>query len=635
MGALASVKKLLIGKPIHRKHAHHERLIIPFGLAIFASDALSSVAYATEEILRVLVFAGAAAMTLATPISLWLGLLLVIIAFSYYQTIQAYPKGGGTYLVSSENLGTVAGRIAGGSLLVDYVLTVAVSISSGVAAVVSLNGHAYQWRLFIACGAVVLLCLANLRGSRESGLLFSIPTYTFVVLIISLVATCVFRGIGQPRVMPVIEAPPEGWHALTVLVILRAFAASCAALTGTEAIADGVQAFRAPEPKNATKTLFIMVTLMLVMFIGISWAAVQYGTAPMPPEAAGYKTIIAQLAAHHFGTGVFFTALQLATALILFLAANTAFADFPRLCSFVARDGFLPRQLTSIGDKLVFQNGIVLLSAAAIGLLIVFDVKTHALIPLYAMGVFVSFTLSQAGMFVRFRRKHRDIATRSMKIPPKPVGPAGARVRALRSLNFKSAISGFGAVATFIVTCILLYTKFLEGAWLIVVALSIMLFVFWVIRKHYDYLERKLHVTKLDSLPKVKTVVLLLVPGMHKGILEAISYSKALAKDCRALHVTLDPKSVGRIKEDWQSFGADIPLVILDSPYRSLVEPICEYVDETLADSPNLMVTVIVPQAVSRRLWTRLLHRNVAISLKIALASRKNVVVTDVRYFVD
>lgn len=609
MSILSRLKRALVGRPIASKHAHQERLPKVYGLPVFASDALSSVAYASEEIMLVLVLAGTAALHFLFPISLWLGLLMVIVGFSYYQTIHAYPKGGGTYLVSTENLGSFAGRTAGASLLIDYVLTVAVSVSSGISAVVSALPATKPYAVYIACGAVCLITVANLRGAKESGIVFAIPTYAFVVSVLVLVGVSLFRGLGQPHVPP---PPPEttnALHAVNLLLLLRAFAASCTALTGTEAIADGVQAFRPPEAKNAATTLVIMIALLLTMFVGISWSAMHFGIVPKHFGEPGYMTVLAQIAQLQFGNGWFFFFLQTATALILFLAANTAFADFPRLSSFIARDGYLPRQLGSLGDRLVFQNGIVLLALSAIALIVIYKADTHSLVPLYAMGVFISFTMSQSGMVARSFRGH-----------------GGWR-------DWHMYISLVGAVTTGIVTIILLVTKFSEGAWLIVVALAVMLAIFAGIRRHYDYLSRELTVMPDDRPSGIKTTVLLLVPRLHKGILQAIAYARSMSKDCRAVHVTLDPKSTTQIKEDWGRFGADMPLVILESPYRSLVEPILDYIDQTVAENPDTLVTVIVPQAVPRLWWQGLLHNNSALPLKLALAARKNVVVTNVRYF--
>ncbi|MCW5936958.1 MAG: APC family permease [Fimbriimonadaceae bacterium] len=622
MTGISRLKRILLGRPIATKRAHHEKLIVPFGLAVFASDALSSVAYASEEIMLVLVLAGPVGLQYLLKVSAWLGVLMLIVGFSYFQTIQAYPKGGGTYIVSSENLGKGAAKIAGASLLIDYVLTVAVSVSSGIAAIVSMAPGVQPFAVPIGVAAIALLGLANLRGAKESGALFAIPTYFFVVMMLALIGTSLMRGAGSPHIPPQgLTAPAEGWHAINVLLLLRAFAASCTALTGTEAIADGVPAFKDPAPRNAGLTLILMVGLLLTMFLGVSWSAMHYGIVPMAADAPGYQTVVAQLASLHFGDGSWLFRLTLvATATILFLAANTAYADFPRLASFVARDNFLPRQLMSLGDRLVFQNGIVLLSLFAVALIVFYNADTHSLIPLYAMGVFISFTLSQAGMAMKLWTERKQALAE---------GATGSA----RKKAWQMSISGFGALVTFIVTGILLVTKWEEGAYLIVIALAAMLFLFQAISKHYKYLANELNLAPDDVIPKYKTAALLLVPRLHKGILSAIAYARASTADVRALHVTLDGSSAESLKKAWEEFGEDLPLVILDSPYRSLVDPVTDYVDQMIAEDPDLVVTVIVPQAVPKYPWHAILHNNAAAQLKTALASRKNVVVTNVRYF--
>lgn len=613
MAAFSQLKRFLLGKPIATKHAHHERLPKVFGLPIFASDALSSVAYASEEVLLVLVMAGMVGVGYLVPITLWLCVLMVIVGFSYYQTIHAYPQGGGTYLVSTENLGSFAGRVAGSALLIDYVLTVAVSISSGTGYVVSALPAAQPFMVPIACAAIMLLAFVNLRGAKESGLLFAIPTYSFIAVIVTLVIVGIVKGAGQPALEPDVTKFPDPLHAITTFLLLRGFAASCTALTGTEAISDGVQAFRPPEARNAGLTLVAMIVIMIFLTVGVSWNAQHWGVLPMHVSEPGYKTLVAQVAERVFGEGhLMFYLLNIVTALILFLAANTAFADFPRLTSFIARDGFLPRQLTSVGDRLVFQNGILLLAISAGVLVAVYHADTHSLIPLYALGVFISFTLSQSGMVVRFFKSFRKPWT-----------------------NWKLYVSLTGAITTFVVAIILAVTKFSEGAWLIFIAMAAMLVVFARIRKHYNYLGRELELGPTDTVKPVRTTVLLLVPRLHKGVLQAISYARTTTRDVRALHVLLDSANSKRMKDDWNRFGSDIPLVMLESPYRSLVDPVVEYIDQTLREDPELMVTVIVPQAVPKFWWQNLLHNNAAVALKMALKARKNVVITNVRYFLS
>ncbi len=606
MSLFTQFRRILFGKPIHRKHAHQERLPKVFALPVFASDALSSVAYATEQIMHA--FVGFAIVGLTMPISLGIGALLLIVSASYFQTILAYPMGGGSYRVSTENLGSVAGRIAGASLLIDYVLTVSVSVTAGVGAIISMAPGLQNYVIEMGVGAVVLVGLINLRGAKESGLLFAIPTYSFVLLVLVLIGTGGYMVMnhtnpGPAPVIPGLERI-ESWA--LIFLVLKGFAAGCTALTGVEAIADGVQAFKPPESRNASVTLGMMAGILLVMFLGISWLSQHFVVIPMNEHDEGYKTLIAQIASVVFPQWLYF-ALQIATAFILVLAANTAFADFPRLSSFIAKDGYLPRQLLSVGDRLVFQNGIILLTIVSSTLIIAFRGQTALLIPLYAVGVFTSFTLSQAGMYRKLAKE--------------------------KSAIWKQMVSLFGAIVTFVVMCVILGTKFFQGAWLIVIAVGLLMLLFWRIRLHYDYLARELSLQPQDGVKEMRSTAILLVPRLHRGILHAIAYAQTLAHDVRAIHVTLDPKNTDQIKQDWMKFGADIPLVIVESPYRSLLEPVIDYVDQAIAEEPNHMITVIVPQAVPKRWWHGLLHNNAAIPLKIALASRKNVVITNVRYF--
>lgn len=639
MNSFQKFKHIVFGKPIHARHAHHERLSVPFGLAVFASDALSSVAYATEEVLLVLILAGTAAAYGQLPlIAVCLAVLLIIIAFSYYQTIHAYPESGGTYIVSTDNLGPRAGQLAGAAILIDYVLTVAVSISAGSQALVSLFPHLQPYAVPMACAAVGLLGIMNLRGAKESGIIFAIPTYGFVILIIALILESVRTGISSPPVPPVLP-PHDGdpMHTMGAFLLLRAFAASCTALTGTEALADGVKAFRPPESKNASKALVLMVGLLIFMFIGLSWAAWHSGIVPMHSGVEGYRTVVAQLAEQQFGTGFITSAIMIMTAGILFLAANTAFADFPRLASFVARDGYLPRQLGSVGDRLVFQNGIILLSLVSMVLIILYKADTHSLIPLYALGVFTAFTLSQSGMF-RYFRKRRWMVLKRKDLEADEEHPAHTpqeRNKAARKFAIQSYVSGFGAIVTFIVSGILIVTKWHEKIWIVMIAMAIMMLIFQFISSYYKGLAKKLTVTKDDVLPTIKPTTLLLVPRMHKGILIPIQYAKAMSPDARAIHVSLSQESAKRIKEEWNQFGVEMPLIILDSPYRSIIEPILDYIDHVRSMDPHCVVTVIVPQAVPKHWWQGLLHNNAAILLKLALGTRRNVVITNIRYFIE
>ncbi|MBS1708553.1 MAG: APC family permease [Armatimonadetes bacterium] len=608
MLGLQNIKRLLLGKPIATKHAHDERLSNVLGLAVFASDALSSVAYATEEVLLILVLAGTAAFNGLSTIAWALCGLLVIIVSSYYQTVHAYPEGGGSYSVSKANLGAGAGKIAGAALLLDYVLTVSVSVASGVSALTSAAPQLEHMKVPLAVFVVIFITYLNLRGAKESGMVFAIPTYAFIVSTLVLVVVGVVQGIGHPAVAPVITAPKGGFHEITLFFILRAFAASCTAMTGIEAVSNGTQAFRKPEAVNASKVLIQLALLLSVMFVGMSWSAQHYGIVPHEASEPGYMTVMAQLATRLYGANSLgFWITQITTFMILFLAANTSFAGFPRLASLLAKDGYLPRSLMSLGDKLVFNNGIIVLAGLSCVLIVAFGADTHNLIPLYAVGVFTAFTMSQSGMVVRWKR----------------MGKTGLPM----------IINAIGAIATGVMTIVLSATKFAEGAWVTIFAvIGVILFFNWSSR-HYRYLATQLSVDEDDTLPEVKTMVILLVPRMHKGILRAIAYAKSLSQDCRAVHVTLDPSGVQHVKEDWIKFGSDIPLVILESPYRSLVEPLVEYIDETIAIEPGMMVTVIVPQAIPKYPWHRILHNNAAVPFLRALGGRRNVVVTNVRYF--
>jgi len=605
MSVLTLAKRIFLGKPIATKHAHHQRLSKLFALPVFASDALSSVAYATEATMGVLLVAGAGALSLTFPISIAISALIIVVASSYYQTIHAYPQGGGSYIVASDNLGSVWGRVAGASILIDYVLTVSVSVTAGVLALVSMWPALHQYLIEVNLLCVALIAVINLRGTKESGMAFAIPTYSFVALVLIMIVVGLFRHAQITTPWTHLDQD-QAARTLGMFLLLRAFASGCTALTGIEAIADGVQAFKKPEARNASITLAIMAVILACMFLGSSWIAQHSGVLPMNQDAPGYKTVLAQICLRVFGHGVYFLLLQIATALILILAANTAFADFPRLCSFMARDGYLPRQLGSIGDRLVFQNGIVVLAILACSLIILFKGHTDALIPLYAIGVFTAFTLSQFGMVV-----HQLKARRFATMP----------------------ISLIGGCVTAVVTGVIVYTKFTEGGWIVLVALAILLSIFWGIKRHYTYLAQELSVGPEDTLKPIRTTVLLLVPRVHRGILQAISYAKSMTSDARALHVTWDSSFTKQVKEDWNRFAPDIPLVILESPYRSLLEPIENYIDQAVAEDPSSLITVIVPVAVPKFWWQGLLHNNAAIPLKRALKSRKNVIITNVRYF--
>ena len=603
---LSQAKRLLVGVPIPSHLAHHERFSRVTGLAVLSSDALSSVAYATEEILRVLLVGGMAALGLVTPIGLVIAAMLAVLVFSYRQTIHAYPSGGGAYIVAKDNLGRGASLVAAASLLIDYVLTVAVSVAAGVAAITSAIPSWHLNRAELAVGFVLLLMLGNLRGIRESGRIFAAPTYFFIASLLSLIAIGAFRyftGSLHPA-PPLPGAVPAVGGTLTTFAVLTAFSNGCTAMTGVEAVSNGVPAFRPPEPRNAARTLVAMGVLAITMFMGVTFLAHAYGIVPVETE-----TVVSQIARETFGgRNVFYYAVQAATMLILVLAANTAYADFPRLASIVARDRYLPRQFATQGDRLAFSNGILILSGLAGVLLVAFDGDTHALIPLYMIGVFVSFTLSQAGMVVHWRR----------------TGGRGWRTSA--------AINGFGAAVTAVVLAIVAATKSAEGAWIILLMIPVLVSVFSATRRHYDHVAEELTLQDWRPERPIRHVVIVPIGGIQRAVVKALRYAAALAADVRAVYVEIEPAATAVLRQQWAEWGQGVPLVVLESPYRSLLEPLLEYLEQVQADDPSAYVTVVLPEFVPRRLWHHLLHNQHALLIKAALLFKPHVVVTSVPF---
>jgi len=606
---LSQVKRLIVGAPIPSHLAHRERFSRVTGLAVLSSDALSSVAYATEEILRVLAVGGIAALGLVTPIGAVIATMLAIVVFSYRQTIYAYPSGGGAYIVAKDNLGRVPSLIAAAALLIDYVLTVSVSIAAGVAAVTSALPAWHLNPVELSLGFVAILMLGNLRGVRESGRLFAAPTYFFIVSILAMIAVGAFRYFtGTIGALPPPSTPVPlgsgGVAALGTFAILTAFSNGCTAMTGVEAISNGVPAFRPPESRNAASTLITMAVMSIAMFMGITLLSHAYGIVPSETE-----TVVSQIARNTFGNrSAFYYAVQAATMLILVLAANTAYADFPRLASIVARDRFLPRQFMNQGDRLAFSNGILILSGLAALLLVVFGGDTHALIPLYMIGVFVSFTLSQAGMVVHWRR----------------LGGPGWRSSA--------AVNGFGAIVTGVVLLIVATTKAFEGAWIVIVMIPLLVTVFEVTRRHYDHVAAELTLRNWRPDPVGHHTVLVPIGGIQKVVVQALRYSRTLSQDVRAVYVNIDPLSTEAIQAQWKDWGQGVELVVLESPYRSLMEPLLEYIEQVQAAAPQGYVTVILPEFVPQRIWHHLLHNQHALLIKGALLFKPNVIVTSVPF---
>jgi len=602
---LSQVKRLIVGAPIPAHLAHHERFSRVTGLAILSSDALSSVAYATEEILRVLMIGGVAALGFVTPIGAVIAAMLAIVVFSYRQTIYAYPSGGGAYIVAKDNLGRTPSLIAAASLLIDYVLTVAVSIAAGVAAITSAFPALHFNRVEMSLAFVVILMLGNLRGVRESGRIFAAPTYFFIFSMLLLIAVGVWRYLtGTLAPVEAGAAPALGGGALTTFVLLTAFSNGCTAMTGVEAVSNGVPAFRPPESRNAAATLIAMAGLSITMFVGITLLAHAYAIVPNDGE-----TVVSQVARGTFGgRSTLYYAVQAATMFILVLAANTAYADFPRLASIVARDRFLPRQFMNQGDRLAFSNGIVILSVLAGALLVAFGGDTHALIPLYMIGVFVSFTLSQAGMVLHWRTLR---------------GP-GWRTSA--------AINGFGAAVTGVVLVIVAVTKAFEGAWIVILLIPILVGIFEITRRHYDEAAAELTLRGWRPGEAGRHVVLVPVGGIQRAVVKALQYARTLSTDVRAVYVELDPAGTDDVRREWPEWGQGVELVVLDSPYRSLMEPLLEHIEQVRRADPAGYVTVILPEFVPRRLWQHLLHNQHALLIKGALLFKPNVIVTSVPF---
>ena len=604
-----SLKKNLIGDPLATAEAVHQRLSNTTALAVFSSDALSSVAYATEEILLVLVAAGAAAMSLSLPIAGAIILLLLIVTISYRQTIAAYPSGGGAYIVSRHNLGEFPGLVAGASLLIDYVLTAAVSVSAGLAAL----GAAFPVLLThkIAIGLLLLLAItvANLRGVKESGFLFAIPTYAFVVSMAVVVTVGLFRWATGGLIPVPSAAAQQATTSLSLFLILRAFSSGCAALTGVEAISNGVPAFKEPAAANARTTLAWMAVILGALFLGITLLAVRLGLRPV----AG-QTVLAQISGNIMGRGMFFYFVQMATATVLTVAANTSYADFPRLASLLARDGFLPKQFANRGDRLVFSNGIVALGLFSGALIVAFGGETHRLIPLYAVGVFTSFTLSQLGMVRLWLTKKGE------------------------KYLHNAVINGIGALATAVVLVVVAATKFLAGAWMVFIVATVLIAFFKAIQSHYQSTAKQLslHDTEHILPTQVKNNVLVLVSGMHRGTLKALEYSRALSPHfLQAVIVNIDQQATDAVRQKWLKWSQGVQLHVIESPYRGILQPLREYISAVDLQRPDDVITLIIPEFVPRRWWEHLLHNQTALLIKLAFVFQPNVVIVSVPYHLE
>jgi amino acid transporter len=616
-----SIKTFLLGKPIPTAQASHERLEIKQALAIFASDAISSVAYATEEILLVfLAISAVAAGFMALPfIGIAVSTLLLIVVLSYRQTCIAYPSGGGAYSVAKENLSVSMGLLAASALLIDYVLTAAVSITAGVAAITSVfhnvsweEGFIFSQRVSLCLVFLALMAWVNLGGIRESARVFVYPPYIFIAFCLVLIIAGLVKWMLYPLLLTDSKALVMTGASVTPFILFRAFSSGCTALTGVEAVSNGTSVFHKPEGKNAAKTLALLGICLITLFMGITALAYLYKVVPTHEQ-----TLISQLGQIVFGhESLLYYAFQATTMLILLLAANTAYADFPRLASLLAKDHFFPKQFGNRGDRLVFSNGIIILSLLAFLMIVWVNASLHHLIPLYAIGVFLSFTLSQAGMVVH------------------------AKTHKATGWKMHATISAIGALATGAVFVVMTITKFkvdgeMGGAWIILAALPVMILILRAIHRHYEHSARQLKLAEPSApIPFVHTAILL-VPQIHRGIPRAILYAQSIDPSARAVHVAIDPDASDQLIAEWERLGLGMKLIIVPSPHRSLISPIIDYLEEVDCEKQNDLITVIVPELVESRWWHGFLHNQTGHFLRFVLGKRRGIVVTNIPYHLE
>jgi amino acid transporter len=620
----------LIGRPLSTADAPHQTIGKRVGLAVFASDALSSTAYATQEILVILAAAGTMAFGYVFPIAIAIVVLLVIVSISYEQTIHAYPDGGGAYIVSRDNIGEFPALIAAAALLTDYILTVSVSIASGVAQLVSAFPILYEYRVVLAVIFILFIMLINLRGVKESGTAFSIPTYFFIAVVLIMITTGIWRlitgSLGMVVDPPEIEFHGDAIAVITPFLLLHAFSSGTAALTGIEAISNGITAFKEPRSKNAGITLVWMSVILSTFFLGISYITNYIHAVPSETE-----TVISQIARTIYdGRGTMYLMVISATTVILIMAANTAFADFPRLGALIAKDGFIPRQLAYRGSRLVYSRGIVTLAVIASVLMVLFNASVTRLIPLYAIGVFLSFTLSQSGMALRWWKSGR------LK-PGEQKVERGSTIHFEKNWIFKMFINGFGAICTAVVMMVFAVTKFKDGAYLVLILIPILVGVFWMIHRHYNNLAKNLSLDNFGVIPSQthRHRVIMPVSGVHQGTLSALRYARMLSDDVTAVHIVIEPDDAEKARKKWETWGEGVRLVMLDSPYRLFVEPLLEYIAD-LAEKrqPGEIITVVVPEFVSENRWAAALHTNTADILRTQLKNQHGIVITNVPYHV-
>jgi amino acid transporter len=635
---MVNFRRALLGRRLASEEIHQTKISNPIGLAVFSSDALSSVAYGTQAIMDTIGLAAPAAglggalalgaMAWSWPAALGITILLFILMFSYNQTIHAYPSGGGAYLVAKDNLGEVSAQTAGASLLIDYILTVAVSVSAGISAIISAFPVLQPHRVGLALLVIAFIAMMNLRGVKESGAFFAVPTYGFVFCILTLIGIGLFKAwvhSDQELIKVVQHQVPSlsiTGKLAGIWLFARAYAAGCTALTGVEAISNGVTAFKDPVSKNAAMTMRTMVVLLATMFLGITYLSNHFHLAHYLTTD---ETLLSMLTKKVVGGGehgagkVFYLATQGFTMAILAVAANTSYADFPRLAALHAKDGFLPRQFTSQGDRLVFSNGIIILSVAAAALVVMFHAREEHLLDLYALGVFIGFTISQTGMVVHWQKEK------------------GAH------WQFKAIVNGLGAITTFAVMVVIIATKFTHGVWVVVILVPSLVFLFFNIHRHYIRVRSKLAASRTDTIYPHKNRVLVLVSGIHHGVVHALSYARSIAEYGEIEAITVDfPDEKGRdsqalekLKSDWPKYCEGVPLRSIRSPYRKVVEPILDEIDRMRRSEPEYILTVIIPEFITRQWWENLLHNQTALRIKTSLLSKSKVIVISVPYHLD
>jgi amino acid transporter len=610
---LARVRALVFGKPLSSAQEIEERLSKKLALPIFSSDAISSSAYATDEILRVLVLAGLAWMTWSIWVAAAIALMLTIVAFSYRQVCRGYPSGGGAYVVARENLGPNFGLIAAAALMVDYVMTVAVSSASALANLATAFTAIQPYKVELGALVIILVTAANLRGIRESGNIFAIPTYLFVGMALLAIGVGLMNtatGAAHHLDAPLLAETP-GVQAFTMLLLLKAFAGGSVALTGVEAIANGVPAFKPPEAKNAANTLIIMAVLLGVIFIGLTFVGLQYGVEATKP---GGPTVLGQVGHAVFGGGFLFLLLQISAALILFLACNTSFNAFPRLAAILAKDDCMPRQFAFRGDRLAFSWGIVILAAVSIAMLWAFDASVDALIPLYSVGVFICFTLSQAGMVVHWRKERSS------------------------GWTWRSLVNGLGAILTGVVFLVVAYEKFDAGAKLVLVFIPFLIAMMMFIRHQYASSSRQLEMKPGAAVPQPHRHNRVVIPisGVNRAVVQALNVARSITTDIRAVYVSDDPAHSDAVRETWTQTVPDVPLVLVESPYRALIAPVVAYLDvldRSWPDEREKPITfILIPEYVARHWWERMLYNQAAKQLRAALLGRPHTVVINVPY---